>query len=234
MLLAWDAAIFRAIHHGLHAPALDPIMMWLSAPGAFRYPFFLIVAALFLTRRARGALALAVLVLTIAVSDQVSVKGIKAIVNRPRPSVALADTRPLFGVRHSRAFPSVHAVNFTAAVPIVATVFPAATIPAIAVAALVSFSRIYVGDHWPSDVLGGALLGLILGLLGRKAFLRLERGLIRSYGRASPSGGGRDAASGACPRPKKTGLRRLLPADLARPRSGSESTGVGGGSSVGR
>jgi undecaprenyl-diphosphatase len=175
MFLAWDAAIFRAIHHGLHVPALDPVMMWLSAPGAFRYPFFLLLAALFLTRRARGLLALIMFVLTITVSDQVSVKAIKPIVKRPRPSVALSDTRPLFGVRHSRSFPSVHAVNFTAAIPIIATVFPSATIPAIVVAVLVSFSRVYVGDHWPSDVVGGALLGLMIGFLGRIAFLRLEQ-----------------------------------------------------------
>lgn len=211
MLLAWDAAIFRAIHHGLHVPALDPIMMWLSAPGAFRYPFFLIMAGLFLTRRARGALALAVLALTIAVSDQVSVKGIKAIVNRPRPSVALADTRPLFGVRHSHSFPSVHAVNFAAAVPIVATVFPSAAIPAIAVAALVSFSRIYVGDHWPSDVAGGALLGIILGLLGRKAFLRLEQNMWRRRSSA--------------PQPGETERASREPV-------GSGATRAGGGSSV--
>jgi len=174
MLLAWDAAVFRAIHHGLHVPALDPVMMWLTAPGAFRYVFFVLGGAAFLARGARGALALAVLVATIAISDQVSVRGIKPIFRRDRPSVALADTRPLFGVRHTWSFPSNHAVNFTAAIPIVATVFPAATIPAIALAAAVSFSRIYVGDHWPSDVLGGILLGLYVGLLGRRAFRRLE------------------------------------------------------------
>jgi len=175
MLLAWDAAIFRAIHHGLHVPALDPVMMWLTAPGAFRFVLFVLVGAAFLARGARGALALAVLVATIAVSDQVSARGIKPIFRRQRPSVVLADTRPLFGVRHTWSFPSNHAVNFTAAVPIVATVFPIATVPAIVVAAAVSFSRIYVGDHWPSDVLGGILIGLYVGLLGRKAYRRTLR-----------------------------------------------------------
>lgn len=186
MLLAWDAAIFRAIHHGLHVPALDPIMMWLTAPGAFRFVLFLLVGAAFLARGARGALALAVLVATIAVSDQVSARGIKPIFRRDRPSVALADTRPLFGVRHTWSFPSNHAVNFTAAIPIVATVFPVATVPAIVVAAAVSFSRIYVGDHWPSDVLGGILIGLYVGMLGRKAYRRMLT-TIRSGAGGAPS-----------------------------------------------
>ena len=178
-LLAWDLALFRAIHLGLHHPALDPIMMAFTDPGRWKLPLLALVVVLFLTRRARGALALLVLALTLTVSDQVSAKVIKPIVKRPRPSVVVADSHPLFGVRRSYAFPSVHAVNFSAAVPIVATVFPAATIPAAAVAALVCFSRVYVGDHWPSDVLAGIILGLGLGLLGRKAFLRLEQNARR-------------------------------------------------------
>ena len=178
-LLAWDLALFRAIHLGLHHPALDPIMMALTDPGRWKIPLLVLVVVLFLTRRARGALALLVLAFTLTVSDQVSAKVIKPIVKRPRPSVVVADSHPLFGVRRSCAFPSVHAVNFSAAVPIVATVFPAATIPAVAVAALVCFSRVYVGDHWPSDVLAGIVLGLGLGLLGRKAFLRLEQNARR-------------------------------------------------------
>jgi membrane-associated phospholipid phosphatase len=85
----------------------------------------------------------------------------------------IEDSKPLFGVRKSYAMPSVHATNFTAAIPIMATVFPAGAIPYAIYAGFVSFSRIYVGDHWPFDVLAGVALGLTLGFLGRKAFLRL-------------------------------------------------------------
>lgn len=194
-LLAWDPALFRAIHLGLHHPALDPVMKALTDPEEWKIPILVGAAALFLTKRARGALALLVLVLTLAVSDQLSAKVIKPIVKRPRPSVVLADSRPLFGVRRSYAFPSVHAVNFTAAVPIVATIFPAGAIPCAALAALVCFSRVYVGDHWPSDVIGGALLGLALGLLGRRAFLRLEQN-AKQWGRRRGVSGNEAEAGG--------------------------------------
>jgi undecaprenyl-diphosphatase len=195
ILLAWDPALFRAIHSGLHHPALDPIMMALTDPGRWKIPLLILAGALFLTRRARGILALVVLILTLTVADQVSAKVIKPLVKRPRPSVVLADSHPLFGVRRSYAFPSVHAVNFTAAVPIVATVFPGAGVPAAALAALVCFSRVYVGDHWPSDVLGGVVLGLGLGFLGRKAFLRLEQNARRWIRPAEEGAGGEPSAA---------------------------------------
>ena len=179
ILFAWDVALFNAVHHGLHHRALDPVMMALTDPGRWKIPILIAIGGLFLTRRLRGLIGLLVLAATLAMSDQLSAKVIKPLVHRPRPSVVLADARPLFGIRRSYAFPSVHAVNFSAAVPIVAAVFPQAAVPAATLAALVCLSRVYVGDHWPSDVLVGALLGYLIGLLGRKAFLRLEQNVKR-------------------------------------------------------
>ena len=89
--------------------------------------------------------------------------------------MSLHDSKPLFGVRTSWSFPSTHATNFFSAAPVLAAAVPQVTIAAYALATAVSISRVYVGDHYPSDVLGGAILGLFLGFLGRKAFLRAER-----------------------------------------------------------
>ena len=179
---AWDIALFRAIHLGMHQEWLDPIMSALSSPGAFKIPLLVLIGVLFLLRGKRGRIAVVVLALTLACSDQLASKVLKPIVGRTRPSVEVADAKPLFGVRHSRSFPSSHATNFFAAAPIIGWVFPEARVAAYAVAGAVSFSRVYVGDHWPSDVLAGAVLGLFLGWLGRRALLRVERSL--SAGRA--------------------------------------------------
>ncbi len=178
MLPDWDVAVFRAIHHGMRHPWLDPIMAWLTDPGPLKVPLLLLIALLFLLRGRRGAIGLLVLSLTIGAGDQLSSHVLKPLFKRPRPAVTLRDTLPLFGVRNSKSFPSTHATNFFAAAPVVSAVFPHVTVFAYVYAAAVCFSRIYVGDHYPFDVLGGAALGLTLGFLGRRAYFRLVRTLL--------------------------------------------------------
>lgn len=87
MAPGWDVALFRAIHHGLHHPLLDPLMKALTDPGAWKIPLFALAAALFLARGRRGAAALLALVLTVAVSDQVTSRALKPFFHRQRPSV---------------------------------------------------------------------------------------------------------------------------------------------------
>ncbi len=218
MWLAWDRAIFRAIHLGLHHPLLDPIFKFLTAPGPYKIPIFVLIGLLFLTRRRRGILGLAVLILTVAAGDQLSSKVLKPIFKRARPSVVLSDARPLFGIRHSNSFPSGHATTSFAAAPVVAYVFPAASIAIYVTAATIAFSRVYVGDHWPSDVVGGILLGLSVGFLGRKALIRLERTLSA---RRRPV---EESPSGAPSHPSPAGANRTDPAGTpytrARPPTG--------------
>jgi undecaprenyl-diphosphatase len=185
----WDAAVFRAIHLGTHQKWLDPVMMALTEPGPWKIPLLVLAGLLFLIRGRRGLIGVLVLALTIAAGDQLSSHVLKKIVKRARPSAELPDSRPLFGVRGTHSFPSTHAVNFFAAAPVVSAVFPEATVVTYGIAALVSFSRIYVGDHWPSDVVGGALLGLGLGFLGRKLYRRAVRTLLKERDEPAPSGG---------------------------------------------
>jgi undecaprenyl-diphosphatase len=178
----WDAALFRAVHHGLHHAVLDPVMRALTDPGPLKLPLLGLGAALFLSRGRRGIGLLLACVLTIAASDQVTARALKPLFHRHRPSVELADTKPLFGVRRSWSFPSNHAVNFFAAGPLVLEAFPRFGGWYFVVAGAVAFSRVYVGDHYPSDVLAGAALGLWMGWLGRKALRRAVASLRRARG----------------------------------------------------
>jgi undecaprenyl-diphosphatase len=70
------------------------------------------------------------------------------------------------------SFPSGHALNAFAIGSVIALAFPVAAVPVLAVAASVAASRVILGLHWPSDVLAGALVGLLIGTSVWLAFLQ--------------------------------------------------------------
>jgi membrane-associated phospholipid phosphatase len=88
--------------------------------------------------------------------------GIKLAVRRPRP--VLEGLPPLGGAPSSLSFPSAHALSSFAVATAMVRVDPA-TAGALIVALAISLGRPYLGMHYPSDVLAGALLGILLGLI---------------------------------------------------------------------
>jgi len=63
---------------------------------------------------------------------------------------------------HSGAFPSGHASAAFACATVIAWAAPRLAIPSFVLAALIAWSRVYNGVHWPLDVLGGAVLGVLV------------------------------------------------------------------------
>ena len=88
--------------------------------------------------------------------------GIKLLVRRPRP--VLEGLPPLGGAPSSLSFPSAHATSSFAVATAMVRVDPAMA-GAFAVALALALGRPYLGMHYPSDVLAGALLGIVLGLI---------------------------------------------------------------------
>jgi membrane-associated phospholipid phosphatase len=87
---------------------------------------------------------------------------IKLLVRRPRP--VLEGLPPLGGAPSSLSFPSAHALSSFAVATAMVRVDPA-TAGALVVALALSLGRPYLGMHYPSDVIAGAILGVLLGLI---------------------------------------------------------------------
>jgi membrane-associated phospholipid phosphatase len=84
----------------------------------------------------------------------------KAIVHRHRPAV-----RTLGTPEHTSSFPSGHTTTSFACALVLAAAAPRLRLPLYLLAAAIGFSRLYNGDHYPLDVVAGAVLGTLTALL---------------------------------------------------------------------
>jgi len=123
------------------------------------------------------------LVATTALSTRLVTSLVKHFVQRDRPPAVVLDPKPLLEVPTTSSFPSGHTSTSFACAYVISRLAPRLTVPVYVLAALIGFSRIYVGVHYPLDVLAGAALGLLVA----RALLTL-RGALRRSPRAPQAG----------------------------------------------
>ena len=95
------------------------------------------------------------------VADGLSL-ALRQAIGRDRPPLVYPEPKALVAVPHTGAFPSGHASSAFACAAVLAWASPRLRVPAFVLAAAIAWSRVYVGVHWPLDVLGGAVLGVLV------------------------------------------------------------------------
>ena len=95
---------------------------------------------------------------------EIAAVAVKSLFDRARPSLVDASLEPLVAVPESAAMPSGHAATAFAAAVAIALIHPRLRVPLVALATLVAVSRVYLGVHFPSDVVVGAALGSVIAL----------------------------------------------------------------------
>jgi undecaprenyl-diphosphatase len=170
-MLSWDRQLERwQVAH--RAGFLDPVFEGLSHAGTYGAIWLAIAAAAALTLR-RPQIFVWTLVadgLGELLSDV-----LKGAIPRARPH-----DHPLVARPHTHSFPSGHATTSFACATVLALMLPRLRVPFFLLAAAVSWSRVYVGVHYPLDVFAGAALGIAIGVGVARALPRLAEGRRRS------------------------------------------------------
>ena len=183
-LIHWDTALFHWINHDWSNPVFDIVFPAIRNKYFWLPLYMLVFFWIVFNHHVRGALLiLFFLALSIFASDTISSRLIKNQVQRPRPCHMLAMDPPVIervNCGSGYSFPSSHAANHFCFAAFFISVFGHYMRRWKhwwwVWAALISIAQVYVGIHYPSDILGGALLGMIIGMsMGRFCLRRLPR-----------------------------------------------------------
>jgi undecaprenyl-diphosphatase len=210
-----DKTLLLFINREWTNPFLDWLMATFTSFDVWMPILFVVVLLLLWRGNFRARRFVIVTLLTIGFIDGVFTQSMKKLINRPRPSQALAEVRevslekatpailgvcqpvqvslsdPPEGLVIGRSFPSGHAMNNTVIATLAVLFFGRLGALYIVPAGIVSYSRIYCGSHWPSDVIVSIVLGigfsLTLASIANLAYKRLASRWFPKLYRDHPS-----------------------------------------------
>jgi undecaprenyl-diphosphatase len=159
-LMEMDTAMLRLINLQWAHPLLDRLIPVFSHFDQWQIPLVALLILIIIKERFKGMVIVVGLGLTIMLGETLCSLVVKELVDRARPCHIHAWVRLIEGYcPKSPAFPSSHATNITAAVTYLSRYFPRWLFAMVPLALLVGYSRVYLGVHYPLDVIGGAILG---------------------------------------------------------------------------
>ena len=178
--LAIEERLFRAVNVDAGG-WVDGLARGLSSPVFGGTVAVLLAIALWVHRKDRGWRWVLALGIALALTDALGSQVLRPLFQRARPVYALppGSVRYLSPASNVGSIPSLHAANFFAMAVVGTAGWPALAPLLFALAAGVAWSRVFVGVHWPGDVLLGALWGTFWGLttvtLLRRSLARKSR-----------------------------------------------------------
>lgn len=163
----WDASVITAIYENVHSAFLTMFfrIVTLLGEGGIFWIAVAVILLFFKKTRRSGICIGASLLIGVIVGNGI----IKNVVARPRPYDAIAGIESVVSHLSDYSFPSGHSLCCFEAATALAMNRTRWAIPAYVGAVLVAVSRLFLFVHYPTDVICGALLGVLFGVLGSLA-----------------------------------------------------------------
>jgi undecaprenyl-diphosphatase len=182
-LSSLDTAGFLFLNRVLANPVFDFVMPFITNVHNWRVPVILIWLFLMIFGGKKGRWTGILVIVILVLSDQLSSSVIKPWINRTRPCFVVEGARLLINQVKSPSFPSSHAANTAAMAMLFSMKYRRLSILFVSIAFIVSYSRIYVGVHYPSDIFGGWVVGIVCSgivlVLEKQIGLQIQKRLLK-------------------------------------------------------
>lgn len=179
-LIEWDYLIWLRLNAMWHTPFLDAIIPFIRNKWTWAPLYLFLLIFMPANYRKQGVMWLVFFLLTFALADYISASIMKPYFQRVRPCNNYHFAQIVHNIVHcgsGYSFPSSHAANhFGLAVFMGITLkqhFKWVWFAVIPWAIAVAYAQVYVGVHYPGDVLVGGILGTLCGIITGKVFNRI-------------------------------------------------------------
>ena len=156
-----DFTVLNWLHDSLSCRFLDSTMPVVTRLGSKGIIWLAIAFVMICTKQYRkcGIIMVISLIAGVVIGNLF----LKNIIARPRPCWINEDFHMLIGVPDDYSFPSGHTLSSAACATVLILENSKFAFGAVPLAALIAFSRLYLYVHFPTDVIGGALIGIAIG-----------------------------------------------------------------------
>ena len=154
-----DRSILVWIHEN-HIPILNQVMSFITDADNWVLPILLLILYLGFFQGKKGKIALCLLIISLSLNDSICAQLLKPFFERVRPShISIEGLNLLVSKGGKWSMPSNHASNMFSLAVILSYFYDRFKIPLFLLAIMIAISRVYVGVHYPGDVIVGALVG---------------------------------------------------------------------------
>jgi len=169
-LIQIDTTLFLFLNKTISNFLFDWFMPLITNQWIWAFPILIVLLGMLIFGNKKARIASIILILSVSSSDLICARIIKPSVKRLRPSYSLPkycreNARLLVKKGGKYGFPSNHAANISTAMAVLIFFYRKFKYIFISLAIIVSFSRIYVGVHYPIDVIAGIFIGILLAFL---------------------------------------------------------------------
>ncbi|MDD1768072.1 MAG: phosphatase PAP2 family protein [Methanomassiliicoccales archaeon] len=176
-IVMWDESLFLSVNSTWN-PSFEAVFDALIELGSFVFWFVVIFILWILGKRTLATYLLVAILIHIAIGGSM-----KYIIDRPRPFEVFPDAFALYDPTDP-SFPSGHTEGTFAAAAVLGLRSKKLLIPLMLLAIFVGLSRLYIGVHFPLDVISGAVFGLLIGVLvAGLDVARLQNGMEKGWSR---------------------------------------------------